>query len=198
MAAVEKNVFDSGLLNAIADRLRDGDDGDARRLFTRAGGKAPTVIWNPDPEALPKDGLQFLLKHWRGMAGECSVPSVSALDPLDLRPVLGNVILIDVVDDGGDFRYRLYGTKIAHVSSADKTGCRMSEIDTLAAQFFYVVYRAVLLRPEPIYTYHHPTGTTNFRSWHRVILPLANASGEIVRFLVGCYPDPKSAELDDL
>lgn len=191
-------MFDSGSLNVIADRLRDGDDGDARRLFTRAGARAPTVVWNPEPEALPKDGLQFLLKHWRAMAGERSAPPVSALDPLDLRPVLGNVMLIDVVGDGGGFRYRLYGTKIAHVSGADKTGCRMSEMDTVAARFFHVVCRAALLRPEPVYTYHHPTGTKHFRSWHQVILPMAGASGEIVRFLVGCYPDPKSAELDGL
>lgn len=198
MAAIEQNEFDFSMLNAAAVDLSGGDQRALDLLFRGGGINGPKVIWNPSLDDLPRDGLRFLLGHWQGMAKDDALPLVGGLDPIDLRPALGNIMLVDVADDGRDFRYRLYGSAIALISSGDKTGRSVIDFEGIPAQFFYVVYRAALIRRCPVYTHHYPSGTTNFRCWHRLTLPLADESGKVVRYLVGCYADPKSNALDDM
>ncbi len=198
MAAIEQNGFDFGILNAAAVDLSGGDQHALDKLFLDAGQQPPTVVWEPATADLPRDGLQFLLSHWRGLAEDGALPQIRSLDPIDLRPALGNIILMDVKDDGRDFRYRLFGSAIALIGGGDKTGRSVIDFSGVAAHFYYVVYRAALIRRCPIYTHHHPTDMSNFRRWHRLVLPFADDSGSIVRYLVGCYADPKSKELDDL
>lgn len=198
MAAIEQNGFDFGILNAAAVDLSGGDQRALDQLFRGDGNHPPKVIWEPSLDDLPRDGLRFLLTHWQGMAKEGGLPLVDDLDPIDLRPALGNIMLVDVLDDGRDFRYRLYGSAIAFISSGDKTGQSVIDFEGIPAQFFYVVYRATLIRQCPVYTHHFPTGTANFRRWHRLLLPLVDKSGSVVRFLVGSYADPKSEALNEI
>ncbi len=56
------------------------------------------------------------------------MPSRADLDPLDIRDLLPNVVLLDVANDPLDFRYRLIGTKIVSQLNNDHTGKWMSEI----------------------------------------------------------------------
>lgn len=196
MAAVEQNGFDFGILNAAAVDLSGGDQHALDKLFLGDGNQPPTVRWEPSVDDLPRDGLRFLLTYWQGKETDGALPLADDLDPIDLRPALGNIMLVDVLDDGRDFRYRLYGSAIAFISSGDKTGHSVIDFEGIAAQFFYIVYRAALIRQRPIYTHHYPTGTSNFRRWHRLLLPLADKSGNVVRYLIGCYADPKSETLN--
>ncbi len=198
MAAVEQNGFDFGILDAVAVDLSGGDQDALDQLFLSGGHQPPKVQWQPSVDDLPRDGLRFLLTHWDGMAREGALPLAADLDPVDLRPALGNIMLVDVIDDGRNFRYRLYGSAIAFISSGDKTGQCVIDFEGLAAHFFYVIYRAALVRRCPVYTHHYPTDMSNFRRWHRLLLPLADESGSVVRFLIGCYADPKSEALKDL
>lgn len=198
MAAIEQNGFDFGILNAAAVELGGGDQHALDQLFLDAGQQPPTVIWDPSADDLPRDGLQFLLSHWQGMAADGALPMVRDLDPIDLRPALGNIMLVDVKDDGRDFRYRLYGSAIAFINGSDKTGRSVIDFEGLAAHFYYVVYRAAWIRRCPVYTHHLPTDMSNFRAWHRLLLPFADESDSVVRYLMGCYADPKSKALDDM
>ncbi len=198
MAAIEQNGFDFGILNAAAVDLSGGDQHALDKLFLDAGQQPPTVLWEPSAEDLSRDGLQFLLSYWQGMADGDALPRVGNLDPIDLRPALGNIMLVDVKDSGRDFRYRLYGSAIAFINGSDKTGRSVIDFEGLAANFYYVVYRAALIRRCPVYTHHHPTDLTNFRAWHRLLLPFADETGSVVRYLTGCYADPKSKALDDM
>src|SRR5688500_16016109 len=55
-------------------------------------------------------------------------PSRADIDPLDLVEVLPRVMLADVSTDPMDFRYRLSGTGIADVHSAELTGLAPREL----------------------------------------------------------------------
>ena len=88
MAAVEQDGFDLAALDRIAVELCNGEASTVAQLYAHAGVAPPTVVWEPGPDDLPVDGLRFLLDHWCGIAGESSLPLVSTLDPIDLRPVL--------------------------------------------------------------------------------------------------------------
>lgn len=96
-------------------------------------GIAETRIENCTPTAAAALALRSkinrqALDYWIRIRGERTMPSRADLDPIDIRRILPNVVLIDVANDPLDFRYRLIGTKIASQLNNDHTGKWMSEI----------------------------------------------------------------------
>src|SRR3546814_3279971 len=100
---------------------------------------------------------------------------------MQMRPALGHIMLLDVLDGGADYRYRVYGSEIAQRAGFDMTGKCTSELPTgsLASLFFIAVYQAVLLRPEPVYTWHQMPVDITVNTWHRLVLPLHGPDGTI-------------------
>ena len=69
-----------------------------------------------------------MLEHWRKICRGRTMPSRADLDPLDIPDLLPCVVLLDVLRDPPDFRYRLIGTQVADSLNKDHTGSKMSEI----------------------------------------------------------------------
>lgn len=175
-AMIASNDFDELHAAFVAERL-----------------KVPTVIWNPQMEDLTAEKLRFLLRYWNGLPRKGAGPRTSDIDPLDMRPALGNVMLVDAVEGGRDFRYRLYGSVLAEVSGFDMTGKLVSEhhASTYAIEFTLATYGAAILRPEPVFTTRMPARATYTAEWHRIVLPLVDDTGAVSRFLVGLVPVPR-------
>lgn len=148
------------------------------------------LVWRPEIPQLAQEQLQFLLRYWQGLIGEDDTVAASRIDPLDMWPALGFVMLLDVVDGGRDFRFRVYGSAIAQSADFDVTGKLMSEtpLQGVVMDFFYAVYRAVMIRPEPLYTEHEPPAEIGVKRWHRLMLPLAGEDQRVCRVLVGNVP----------
>ena len=178
---------DGDRLAAICDDLIAGRLAAVELLFRQHGVDAPVVIWDPDPRAVPTRPLAFLLRHWEKLRAADGHVTPDRIDPAALAPAIGHVMLLDVEDGGRDFRYRLYGSTIARRSGFDMTGRRTSELPTgqLAADFFLAVYRAVLVRRLPVYTWHQMPVQVTVNTWHRLILPLTDADGQVVQLLAG-------------
>lgn len=174
----------------LVDRLTAGDFAAVDWHCAEHGMGLPKLIWSPETADLDHAPLRFLMDYWRGLRDGDDLPRASAIDPTGMRPALGNVMLLDVLQGGADFRYRLYGSNIALHAGFDMTGKRVSDIKTgsAVATFFTLVYQAVLKRREPIYTEHRPPATISVTKWHRLILPLTDADGAINRLLVGNMP----------
>ena len=68
------------------------------------------------------------LDYWQSKAAGRGMPSRADIDPADMIAFLPNVVLIDVLRDPLDFRYRLTGTLIDEHIGRSVTGWRMSEI----------------------------------------------------------------------
>jgi hypothetical protein len=151
----------------------------------------PTFRWNPAPGSLGEAALEVLLRWWQSKrpAGG-GLPRVDAVDPIELKDALGYLMILDVLDDGWDYRYRLYGTEIARNAKRDYTGQKTSDLNViLPIPAFYIgCYRAVLTRPEPLTTHNQPPTEVATVSWTRLVLPLAGRDGKIARFLVGNVP----------
>ena len=160
------------------------------QFYAELGMPTPRIVWSPKVEELEQTQLQFLLTYWHGLRDDAGRVKVGSIDALDMRPALGYLMLLDVLDGGADFRYRLYGSIIAQHSSFDMTGRRLSELrpDQGVGAVFQVIYRAVLARPEPIYTEHAPPPTIRVKLWYRLILPLFDDDGGVCRLLVGNVP----------
>jgi hypothetical protein len=159
-------------------------------IFAEHGAAAPGVAWNPAAEQFDAAALRFLTTYWRGLAGPDALPHLKQIDPLALRPALGYVMLLDLVENGRDFRYRLYGSMVASVSGFDMTGKLLSEhpASPYVTEFALAGYRAAVQRREPIYTERHPVGAVHATRWQRVAMPLVGDDGTISRILAGTAP----------
>jgi hypothetical protein len=180
----------SGAPHELASLLAAGDARQAQMMFSEKGATGPAIVWAPRVDDLAPRQLRFLLTHWTELKGARRYPLCGQIDPFQLQPALGFIALVDVVDRGADFRYRLFGSKIALVSGFDVTGRLVSQhpASPYIVAFTLAAYRAVLQRGEPMATVHSPPPAVSTTVWHRLVLPLAGASGAIERFLVGNVP----------
>ncbi|HYM30423.1 MAG TPA: PAS domain-containing protein [Candidatus Cybelea sp.] len=79
-----------------------------------------------DKPALPI--IQELVDYWEKKRAGRMAPSRAEIDPAELKAHLPHIHLIDVIDGGADFRYRLVGTSIVQGLGRDNTGKRVSEL----------------------------------------------------------------------
>ena len=109
-------------------------------------------------------------------------------DPLSwLLEREGHVVVVR--EDGADFRYRVYGSRIVEYSKIEMTGKRIWDLPSpWVATYFAVTYRAVCLRGEALYSLHRSRLDQTFARWERLILPFVDADGNVDRLLVGNIP----------
>lgn len=146
----------------------------------------------PIPESELDPRLKLLLGYWRSKCSPGRWPARANIDPLELKPLLGNINLIDVMpqpDGSRRFRYRLFGTEFAFYHGGDLTGQWVDLIEN-------PVYRQQLLA---LYDQVAGAGTTLMLSYdyildsrrHRfqaVILPLASDGCRIDMILSSGLP----------
>src|SRR5262249_10216381 len=59
---------------------------------------------------------------WRAKCRGDALPARADFTVDDLRPFIGRIAILDVIDGGQDFRFRLYGTQIAEEYQGEMTG----------------------------------------------------------------------------
>jgi hypothetical protein len=67
------------------------------------------------------------LEYWRSLASQ-GLPNRHDIDPVDIPDLLPNIMLLDVLPGGSDFRYRLAGTAVEHNFGKSIKGLILSEI----------------------------------------------------------------------
>jgi hypothetical protein len=187
----EIEEIDLRVVERMADELTTANVSPvADELFTARDRPAPLVVWSPSSDQLPLEELRFLLRFWQHARSGSSMPPVSAIDPLVLKPVLGNIIILDVLEDGADFRFRLFGTAVVEAARFDWTGRTVDDMRrTLKGPgpaFYLAGYRALLRRREPLLTVSPAMVIFKGRSWVRLILPHGDGD-RVQRILVGNY-----------
>lgn len=168
----------------VADLLDDRQP-ILKDYFAARGARLEALIWSPTSAVTDHDVLRFLIGYWDDLRGEATLPLASAVTPFDLKPALGHIVLIDVLDDGWNGRFRVYGTKVAETYGRDMTGRLLSDIDggNYVSIFFRSLYRAACLRQASYYSHHFPPAHVAVESWQRLALPLAGPDGKVCRFL---------------
>jgi hypothetical protein len=183
--------LDRGRVAAWAAALAAGEAHGLHESFLAMGGAAPDIVWTPSVDRLSAAQLRFLLRYWSELAGARTMPCTKEIDALEMRPALGYINLLDVIEGGEDFRYRVFGSIIAAVAGYDMTGRTVSALKTAPymAEFALATCRAVVLRGQPLLTEHRPPASAvPTVAWHGLILPLADDDGAVTRLLVGSVP----------
>ena len=134
----------------------------------------------PLPISHPR--LQRLYGYWSTKKGQRKMPSRADIDVLDLRYVLGNIMLVDVIEGSPPrFRIRLHGSNLSERAGYELTGKMLDELPE--SEFRKQVrerWTEVATTGEP----HHCDRNLHVldsRSYHyeSIVLPLS-ADGETV------------------
>jgi hypothetical protein len=121
------------------------------------------------------------LAYWNEKRGQRLMPARADLDPMEIIPLLPHVILLDVLRDPLDFRYRLIGTLVEDHMSAPYTGRRFSEFESQRkGSRIWACSERVLEEKQPVRTdipYIGPK--SDFTTIEDVMMPLSS-DGETV------------------
>ncbi len=81
-----------------------------------------------DPLALNAPRLRQAYAYWVSKAGNRLMPARRDLDPTEIPSLLPFIMLLDVISEPLDFRYRLVGTEVVNISHFNYTGKLFSEL----------------------------------------------------------------------
>lgn len=161
----------------IVGRLADGliaDDLEPVYGHFRAHDVAlPTITWEPEAAGMASKPFEFLIDYWRRGRGTAAWPPATQIDPVDLRPALGSLLVCEPLEDLSDFRIRLYGSRLALEMGRDLTGSFISDVDpgSYVTTFYLACYRAVATRGQPLYSRHVPSPKSFASEIKRLLLP---------------------------
>ena len=131
--------------------------------------------------------LREALDYWQRKRGERPMPRRSDIDPAELPFwLLPHVELVDVVDNGPRFRYRLLGTAIVGAFGVERSGKYVDEVLSGGdLEFAHTVYRAVCDTGKAAFALSaHSTVKASPLTARRVLMPLAE-DGQAVSMVFG-------------
>jgi hypothetical protein len=94
----------------------------------------------------------WLYEYWRGKAAG-GLPARTAIDPVEMKPVLAKLMLIEVAE--GRFRYRLVGTEVVADAGYDFTGRFLDDQDFANRDFYLGCYRDIAQNRMPVFGLDH-------------------------------------------
>lgn len=183
---------DTSVVNRLADDLVAGRFTPVGEFFEKHGVAAPLVAWEPAVGGMASKSFDFLIGFWARSRVNGSWPPEGVIDPVELRPALGNLLVCEPLEDLSDFRIRLYGSRLALDMGRDLTGSHVSDVNpsSYITAFYLASYRAVALRGAPLYTRHAPSAKSFASEIKRLLLPFGPATA-VNRILVGVGSVPR-------
>jgi len=138
---------------------------------------------------LESPSLRAFFEHWRSLDSAGGIPPREAFDVIDVPPwILPHLILLDVLDGGRHFRYRVVGTGVVARIGRDFTG---ETVMTYSACHEDAQvqdgYTAVVETGQPhLYTATLRDVGRDHVTYHRLALPLLGHNGK-VGFILACF-----------
>jgi hypothetical protein len=143
------------------------------------------AAWSPGQIAGCHATLQALYEYWNTRRGARPMPSRNDIDPVDLKPLLPHLILIDVVPDPRRYVYRLVGTHEVEMRGADPTGKAVEEAyyGESAEDTTYYLDRVVRTRQPVLYRGIYQPLSTRTQREDVIFLPMSR-DGEAVNMIM--------------
>lgn len=132
--------------------------------------------------------LAAFLALWRTKTDGTALPARADFSMEDLRPFLGRIGILDVVDGGADFRFRVYGSNIATAYKGEMTGKSVQEYRSNFRDVIVPGYRRCFETREPRYDILKIDDEAMLYRWERIVVPLA-ADGRTINMLMVCTTD---------
>ncbi len=131
--------------------------------------------------------LDALYRLWDAKRTVYAMPSRGDFLFEELVPWLGHLMLVDAIDGGRDFVYRVFGTGIAEFLGQDLTGKRLSTLPPQLQRPLGDEYCGVMAARRAHYVVGSPFLSRPFTIAARAILPLSRAGRAVDQLLIGFY-----------
>ena len=122
------------------------------------------------------------LTYWTAKRGGRLMPRKRDIDPIEIpAKIVPNLQLIDVIDGGARFRYRLIGTATVDAYGEDFTGRYADEMFPAELRhFIHGIYRQVCAGRAPLFLSNRYISAKGFElASKRIYMPLADANGAV-------------------
>jgi hypothetical protein len=135
--------------------------------------------------------LQRLFDYWASKRGGRRMPSRADIDPLQIGFIIGNVILVDVIDgDPPRFRIRLHGTNLTERAGYELTGKMLDELPQPEfRELTRLSFSKVAKTGEPLQLRRDRVLDGRSRRYETLILPLSSDDGPAEMLLCGLIYD---------
>jgi hypothetical protein len=137
------------------------------------------------------DTLKKLYAYWRKKKGKRPAPLRAAIAPEEIKALLPNIYLIDVVGEGPRFRFRLVGTGVAEGYGDDITGKFLDELDLdMVGDEINAQYHQAVAECRPIlHRWNYTKKDGRHIEYERLILPLASTGDKVDMLLCGAVAE---------
>ena len=124
--------------------------------------------------------------YWVRKRGTRSMPCKRDIDPTEIPPkLLPNLQIIDVIDRGERFRYRLVGTALVEAHGEEFTGkCADELFSDQRLRFMHEMYRAVCTSKAPLFARNKYKARRNIGFVaNRIYMPLSDDGVDVHHIL---------------
>jgi hypothetical protein len=129
--------------------------------------------------------LRRLHGYWLARRGDRPLPRRADIDPLDLPWLLGDLLLIDVLREPLNFRFRVFGTAIVQMAGFDVTGKTLDQfpLDDMRGPL-RTSYEAAVAARRPLAVSRRFHRDRYYFDYESLILPLGDGD-EVSQLLIG-------------
>jgi hypothetical protein len=141
-----------------------------------------------DLAAPVKPILVRLFDYWKSKRGDRQMPSRADIDPAELRSLVYNVMLYDVVEPGKTYRIRLVGQAIVDFVGENNTGkLATASMPPEAAKRMIEILNGVVVNRVPRFRAGHAYWhkDKSYRKFEACFLPLSPDNQTVDMFLAG-------------
>ena len=131
--------------------------------------------------------LGALCRLWEAKRAGNAMPSRRDFMIEELGPWLGHLMLVDAIDGGRDFAYRVFGTWIADFLGYDLTGKPLSTLASPRQRAVSEEYNGVVATRRPHYVVGSSFLARRSTVVARAILPLSYTGCVVDQLLIGFY-----------
>lgn len=130
--------------------------------------------------------LLRLYDYWQERRSLRPMPSRSDIDPVDMRFILGNILLVDVLAAPRRFHIRLHGTNLVRRAGYELTGKMLEQLpDAEFRASAQECFTTVVEARRPVHSLRSRTLSGRPQPFEAVILPLSRAAPLVDMLLVG-------------
>ena len=135
--------------------------------------------------------LRRLYEYWDGRRAGREMPARADIDPLDLRFILGQLILVDVLPgEPRRFRIRLHGSELVLRAGYELTGKMLDELPT--TEFRRLAQRSFTTAAEtrqPFHSIRDRILDSKAKRYEALMLPLSRDGDGVDMLLIGLRYD---------
>lgn len=138
-----------------------------------------------------------LLGYWNDLRRGRPMPDRSDIRPEGLVRFLPSLAIVETIDGGSDFRFRLFGTVLAEYTGVDRTGERFSQLEKAPGsplsteetrERWISIARTAFALTRPVFFKLRRAGTDRAApELHGIVLPLSTGAADIGQVIGGAF-----------